>query len=367
MRYVKILLLVLIVCNGSYLSAHLTSYSVLIDVETGEVALLNACRDIASVDIPQDKKTERQLKREQRQDERQQKKDEKQHKKQHKADTVNTISDSINQESAIQQEVPVREEPKTDTLLTASEDTLVSIAFIENRDNEEVVDETQETDAELLHPAAQDTVVNETAVGTEDIHPQEPAIKFAFWKIMLLSVVFACILLSIMIACARKVVVKCWLIANFEFAFFFVFLIMSLLTAVVLRGAVVIAIAMFVCPFAVFALPLKQAGIGLARYILLVSFGLYAGIELGYATMIGFFIPLAVCSVVGLWLAIIAYKNMDEVVSLRMLYRNSRVSMFELSWKYAIDRFCSIASACMLYIILYGIIIFILIDMPLVL
>jgi hypothetical protein len=53
-------------------------------------------------------------------------------------------------------------------------------------------------------------------------------------------------------------------------------------------------------------------------------------------------INFAAASAIALWPAIYAYRNIDEVVSRRMLYRNSNVSLFEFSWKYALDRFCNI-------------------------
>jgi hypothetical protein len=52
-------------------------------------------------------------------------------------------------------------------------------------------------------------------------------------------------------------------------------------------------------------------------------------------------------SVVSFFIARYAKYNFDEVVSRRMLYRNSSVSMFEMEWKYTIDRFC-IATFCLL-------------------
>jgi len=53
----------------------------------------------------------------------------------------------------------------------------------------------------------------------------------------------------------------------------------------------------------------------------------------------------AVAAVIGGWLAIYAYNNIGEVLSRRMLYRNSCVSLFEYTWKYTLDRFCNITSS----------------------
>lgn len=48
--------------------------------------------------------------------------------------------------------------------------------------------------------------------------------------------------------------------------------------------------------------------------------------------------------------SIYAYKNFDEVVSRRFLYRNSDVSVFEVQWKYAFNRFYAgfMAVACVM-------------------
>ena len=51
--------------------------------------------------------------------------------------------------------------------------------------------------------------------------------------------------------------------------------------------------------------------------------------------LIGAFI---VAVIIGIVIAIYAYRNFDDVVSLRFLYRNSEVSVFEEAWKYAFNR-----------------------------
>ena len=43
--------------------------------------------------------------------------------------------------------------------------------------------------------------------------------------------------------------------------------------------------------------------------------------------------------IVGIFTAIYAYQNFDDVVSRRFLYRNSAASVFEYEWKYTINRF----------------------------
>jgi hypothetical protein len=54
-----------------------------------------------------------------------------------------------------------------------------------------------------------------------------------------------------------------------------------------------------------------------------------------------------VVSAASFFIARYAKYNFDEVVSRRMLYRNSSVSLFEIEWRYTIDRFC-IATFCIL-------------------
>jgi hypothetical protein len=48
-------------------------------------------------------------------------------------------------------------------------------------------------------------------------------------------------------------------------------------------------------------------------------------------------------SVVAFFCSRYAKNNFHEVTSRRMLYRNSNVSLFEMKWKYTIDRFCNIS------------------------
>lgn len=45
-----------------------------------------------------------------------------------------------------------------------------------------------------------------------------------------------------------------------------------------------------------------------------------------------------IAAVLGILVAIYAYRNFDDTVSLRFLYRNSDVSVFEYAWKYAFNR-----------------------------
>lgn len=42
--------------------------------------------------------------------------------------------------------------------------------------------------------------------------------------------------------------------------------------------------------------------------------------------------------------SIFTFRNMGEVVSLRMLYHNSNVSLFEITWMYTLNRFVAVIS-----------------------
>jgi hypothetical protein len=56
-------------------------------------------------------------------------------------------------------------------------------------------------------------------------------------------------------------------------------------------------------------------------------------------------ISLVAGTIVGIKLAIFTNRNIDEIVSRRMLYRNSKVDLFEITWVYTLDRFAGVASA----------------------
>jgi hypothetical protein len=57
------------------------------------------------------------------------------------------------------------------------------------------------------------------------------------------------------------------------------------------------------------------------------------------------FASLIIGAIFGIFVAIYANRNIDEVISRRMLYRNSNVALFEVRWLYIVDRFAAAASA----------------------
>ena len=56
-----------------------------------------------------------------------------------------------------------------------------------------------------------------------------------------------------------------------------------------------------------------------------------------------FWTVFIIASVISVIIAVYTYINIDEVLSRRMLYLNSNVSIFEYSWLYTLDRFCNIS------------------------
>ena len=56
-------------------------------------------------------------------------------------------------------------------------------------------------------------------------------------------------------------------------------------------------------------------------------------------------LPVCIVSLLAAMVsAIFTFRNMSEVVSLRMLYHNSNVSLFEITWMYTLNRFVAVLS-----------------------
>ncbi|GHT15412.1 hypothetical protein AGMMS4956_15290 [Bacteroidia bacterium] len=64
--------------------------------------------------------------------------------------------------------------------------------------------------------------------------------------------------------------------------------------------------------------------------------------------LISILVVFIASSVFGFYLAQYAYKNHQDVVSRRMLYRSSAVDLFSNRWKYTMDRFAFISLSVML-------------------
>jgi hypothetical protein len=106
------------------------------------------------------------------------------------------------------------------------------------------------------------------------------------------------------------------------------------------------------------SIPTKRGVFQFGKYLLLVGMGILFTVLipkteefqkldiqsqkiLNIMTVV-FWIVFILASIVSAILAVYAYRNIREVLSRRMLYRNSHVGIFEYSWLYTLDRFCNI-------------------------
>lgn len=149
---------------------------------------------------------------------------------------------------------------------------------------------------------------------------------------------------------------KCWMIANFE-----------ILCAV---AAGVISILLLLCFYneeqhsdggAGLVLIFFSCVQGNGRYFSIIKFiiififivvlpftpepHVVADIAIPVMLIVWMWISLVAGIIIGTKLAIYTRQNIDEIVSRRMLYRNSRVSLFSITWLYTLDRFSGIASS----------------------
>lgn len=94
----------------------------------------------------------------------------------------------------------------------------------------------------------------------------------------------------------------------------------------------------------------KSCAVGVIKYLLLLAFLIWGRGILGDSQLLNLswtlaWIVFAGSNVIGMISAIYVFLNFDDVVSLRMLYRNSSVSLFEIEWQYIIERFTCISFA----------------------
>lgn len=159
---------------------------------------------------------------------------------------------------------------------------------------------------------------------------------------------------------------RCWLIANFEIVlFWFTVIIGSLLLFITDRekflnlsdtrqNDLISAHFVSIVILAIFNVPTKRAAFQYGKFLVMIGvvviimlnmtqmdFSSYES-ELMNRLVAWFWIIFSIASIIGGWLAYYTYNNMGEVLSRRMLYRNSNVSLFEFTWKYTLDRFCNI-------------------------
>jgi len=162
---------------------------------------------------------------------------------------------------------------------------------------------------------------------------------------------------------------KYWLVANFEIFIFLLTIILCPIFFFITYTIVGAEIAdpenvdeetiwrfgfgiIWIILMVPFTLPTKNAGTDGLRYILMfiiVFFFMWWTTQpecdeahseiLGHIFKWFWKIVLPAATVIGVWIARYTFRNFDEVVSRRMLYRNSNVSLFELRWKYTLNRF----------------------------
>ena len=163
---------------------------------------------------------------------------------------------------------------------------------------------------------------------------------------------------------------KCWIIANFEFFMF---------TLAMIAGGIIIfgflgfsdlnAALIGVLGFVLFVIncQTKTETLQFGKYLLMVGGVIVWMYSVKYDPDISpedrerfnyimkwFWSLFGFASVVSAWLAYYTYKNIQEVLSRRMLWRNSNVSLYEYTWKYTLERFCNITVSivtCLLWLI----------------
>jgi hypothetical protein len=156
---------------------------------------------------------------------------------------------------------------------------------------------------------------------------------------------------------------KSWLIANFEITFGgLIIIITGIYTCLAvensqLQDVFIVYLGLSVV-FVAFIVPTQNGAIGIGKYILLILFGILVQCfskEPEHAIVLKM-LPyywglLAISSVIGAFIARYAYTHFDEVVSRRMLWRNSNVDLFDIRWRYALDRFSGIVCTLMFGIV----------------
>jgi hypothetical protein len=158
---------------------------------------------------------------------------------------------------------------------------------------------------------------------------------------------------------------KSWLVANFETAIgglisaiIGLFLIFSLFVMEFAQIDDAILYLLYSISFASVPWAVCTLAVGKAMYILLILAGIllhvYSGLPefADFHAILRIAIPcywgiFVVSNVISGFLARYAYLNFAEVVSRRMLWRKSKVTLFETRWKYALNRFVNIACTLM--------------------
>ena len=140
---------------------------------------------------------------------------------------------------------------------------------------------------------------------------------------------------------------KSWLVANLEIVYYLGIILIIGGAALFLDmetgawGAVGILTAMLML-VSVSSIKYSVAGLFFAAIIFGILLPILAGkngdFQFLKENMTYLIVSAAVALVVGILIAIYAYRNFDDTVSRRFLYRNSSVSVYEEAWKYAFNR-----------------------------
>ena len=137
---------------------------------------------------------------------------------------------------------------------------------------------------------------------------------------------------------------KSWLVANLEVVYILALILIILATALfgdlsVDNWGIVVCVSVLLL-----IISLMSIKHGLVGFIVAMALGV--GVLLFFilreivADRIFLLLTIGGISLVsGIAIAIYSYRHFDEVVSRRFMYRNSNVSVFEESWKYAFNRF----------------------------
>ena len=152
-----------------------------------------------------------------------------------------------------------------------------------------------------------------------------------------------------------------WVIANFEGIIFFGVCVISAIfpfcfvNDIETIGEIIYSFAMIMFFITIVTFQTKSIMAGVFKYLLGVAFTIWGtkfcvqldlhsdvlSILLDYFGLIRLLFMAG--SVIGLISAIYAYSNFNDVISRRILYHNSNVSLFEMRWSYVIDRFTNIS------------------------
>jgi hypothetical protein len=165
---------------------------------------------------------------------------------------------------------------------------------------------------------------------------------------------------------------KSWLVANLELVTAVVLSVIIIPLYVIFAGKdtpvdrasgelgdfFTIFFFLLVIPYVLVSIPPRLI-IGIVIYLLILGLGIClfflenekTGEHIFRLFSIAYLSVFVGASVLSFFIARYAKYNFDELVSRRMLYRNSRVGLFEIEWEYTIDRFC-IATFCILDAIL---------------